>query len=131
MRSRPSLAPPSWAWYRFPTTNSYLIRHHRFVLEQNSNYASFARDTRHTTNRRSHKNELLTPLLDEAEPNLTISDPIVVQKSTFVARACLIQHPSQVPIVLRSIMQDKRAARAAHPVIHAWRCTVDGVSMQG
>jgi len=28
-------------------------------------------------------------------------------------------------------MSDKHIARAAHPVIHAWRCDVDGVLHQG
>jgi hypothetical protein len=33
-------------------------------------------------------------------------------------------NPTQVPIILAHLMSDHRIARAAHPVINAWRCQV-------
>jgi len=52
------------------------------------------------------------------------SEPITDRKSTFVGRACQISHPSQVPLILSHLMSDKRISRAAHPIIHAYRCQV-------
>jgi hypothetical protein len=59
------------------------------------------------------------------------ADPIVDRKSTFVGRACAISDPSEVSQVLSFLSADKRIARAAHPVINAWRCQVSGVLHQG
>ncbi|KZP13477.1 UPF0029-domain-containing protein [Athelia psychrophila] len=58
------------------------------------------------------------------------SEPILDRKSAFVGRACRISHPSQVPLILAHLMADKRIARAAHPVINAWRCQVGPVLHQ-
>ncbi|KII95316.1 hypothetical protein PLICRDRAFT_96570 [Plicaturopsis crispa FD-325 SS-3] len=55
---------------------------------------------------------------------ITESEPITDRKSTFVGRACRISHPSQVPVILSHLMADRRVARAAIPLIHAWRCQV-------
>jgi len=52
------------------------------------------------------------------------SEPITDRKSTFVGRACQISDPSQVPLILSHLMSDKRISRAAHPIIHAYRCQV-------
>jgi len=52
------------------------------------------------------------------------SEPISDRKSTFVGRACRISHPSQVPLILSHLMSDRRISRAAHPIIHAYRCQV-------
>ncbi|KAH7343595.1 UPF0029-domain-containing protein [Rhizoctonia solani] len=60
----------------------------------------------------------------------TIAEPITDRKSVFIGRACRITHPNQVPIILAYLMGDKRIGRAAHPIINAWRCTVDGVMHQ-
>ncbi|KAI5124843.1 hypothetical protein M0805_007277 [Coniferiporia weirii] len=62
--------------------------------------------------------------------NIVVSEPIVDRKSVFIGRACRLSHPSQVPLVLSHLMSDKRIARAAHPIINAWRCTINGTSHQ-
>ena len=59
------------------------------------------------------------------------AEPIVDRKSAFVGRACRITDPSQVSAVLGFLMSDKRIARAAHPIINAWRCQVGNVLHQG
>lgn len=59
-----------------------------------------------------------------------VSEPIVDRKSTFIGRACQITHPSQVPLILSYLMEDKSTAKAAHPVINAWRCEVNGTMHQ-
>lgn len=85
----------------------------------------------------------------------TVAEPITDRKSVFIGRACRITHHEQVPQALAYLMADKRIARsaparsyimrrherlsavgtggnrAAHPIINAWRCTVDGVTYQG
>ncbi|EJD01342.1 UPF0029-domain-containing protein [Fomitiporia mediterranea MF3/22] len=61
---------------------------------------------------------------------LSVSEPIVDRKSVFVGRACRISDPSQVTAVLTHLMSDKRIARAAHPIINAWRCKVNGTLHQ-
>ncbi|KAJ7628474.1 ribosomal protein S5 domain 2-type protein [Roridomyces roridus] len=53
-----------------------------------------------------------------------VAEPITDRKSAFVGRACSISDPSQVPLILTHLMSDRRIARAAHPVINAWRCQV-------
>ncbi|KAF8530919.1 ribosomal protein S5 domain 2-type protein [Gautieria morchelliformis] len=58
------------------------------------------------------------------------AEPIIDRKSMFIGRACRITHPSQVASILSYLMTDRRVARAAHPVINAWRCKVDGVTHQ-
>ncbi|QRV72953.1 impact-like protein [Ceratobasidium sp. AG-Ba] len=62
--------------------------------------------------------------------DFAVAEPIVDRKSVFIGRACKITHHEQVPIILAYLMSDKRIARAAHPIINAWRCTVDGVLHQ-
>ena len=37
----------------------------------------------------------------------------------------------QVPLILTHLMADRRIARAAHPIINAWRCQVGSVLHQG
>ncbi|KAF8339204.1 ribosomal protein S5 domain 2-type protein [Cantharellus anzutake] len=58
------------------------------------------------------------------------SPPIQDRGSVFVARVCRIDRPSQVPLIVENIRSDRRIARAAHPTIHAWRCTDNGVLHQ-
>lgn len=58
------------------------------------------------------------------------AEPIMDRKSAFVGRACKITDPSQVPLILAYLQSDRAIARAAHPVINAWRCTVGGVVHQ-
>ncbi|KAJ7216661.1 ribosomal protein S5 domain 2-type protein [Mycena pura] len=53
-----------------------------------------------------------------------VAEPIMDRKSSFVGRACAISDPSEVPIILAHLMSDRRIARAAHPIINAWRCLV-------
>ncbi|CCL98254.1 uncharacterized protein FIBRA_00248 [Fibroporia radiculosa] len=53
---------------------------------------------------------------------LVVSDPIVDRKSVFIGRACRISDPAQVPTILAHLMSDRKIARAAHPIINAWRC---------
>ncbi|KAJ3017399.1 hypothetical protein NUW54_g594 [Trametes sanguinea] len=68
----------------------------------------------------------------EMPPGITIveAEPIVDRKSAFVGRACHITDPSQVPLILNHLMSDRRIARAAHPIINAWRCRVGNVLHQ-
>ncbi|KAI0053599.1 UPF0029-domain-containing protein [Auriscalpium vulgare] len=58
------------------------------------------------------------------------AEPIVDRKSAFVGRACRISDPAQVPLILEYLMADRRIARAAHPIINAWRCHVGAVLYQ-
>ncbi|KAF8514833.1 UPF0029-domain-containing protein [Hysterangium stoloniferum] len=55
--------------------------------------------------------------------DLIEAEAITDRKSVFIGRACRISHPSQVAGILSYLMTDRRIARAAHPVINAWRCT--------
>jgi hypothetical protein len=75
------------------------------------------------------------------------AEPITDRKSSFVGRACRITDPaqvdinfclshlpltfSQVPLILSHLLSDRRIARAAHPVINAWRCQVGAIIHQG
>ncbi|KAJ3518461.1 hypothetical protein NMY22_g13663 [Coprinellus aureogranulatus] len=61
---------------------------------------------------------------------LHVGEPIQDRKSTFIGRACQISHPSQVPQILSHLMSDKKIARAAHPIINAWRCQVGSLLHQ-
>ncbi|KAL1743115.1 hypothetical protein HDZ31DRAFT_83657 [Schizophyllum fasciatum] len=58
------------------------------------------------------------------------AEPILDRKSVFIGRAVRITHPSQVPIIVSNIREDRKTARAAHPTIHAWRCQVGTVLHQ-
>jgi len=53
-----------------------------------------------------------------------VAEPIVDRKSVFIGRACQITDPAQVSVILAHLMSDRRIARAAHPIINAWRCRV-------
>lgn len=77
------------------------------------------------------------------------AEPITDRKSAFVGRACAISDPSEVnaplrgalsffsftvfkiPLILSHLLSDRRIARAAHPVINAWRCEIGTVMHQG
>jgi len=56
--------------------------------------------------------------------------PIVDRKSAFIGRACRISDPAQVPPILAFLMANRRIAKAAHPIINAWRCHVGNVLYQ-
>ncbi|THH12384.1 hypothetical protein EW145_g41 [Phellinidium pouzarii] len=71
----------------------------------------------------------LRPLLPDGV-NIVVSESIVDRKSVFVGRACGIAHPSQVPAILLHLMSERRIARAAHPIINAWRCRDNGILHQ-
>ncbi|KAI5893611.1 succinic semialdehyde dehydrogenase [Schizophyllum commune H4-8] len=58
------------------------------------------------------------------------AEPIVDRKSVFIGRAVRITHPSQVPVIIANLLEDRKTARAAHPTIHAWRCQVGTVLHQ-
>ncbi|KAJ7591490.1 ribosomal protein S5 domain 2-type protein [Mycena floridula] len=58
------------------------------------------------------------------------ADPIFDRKSIFCGRACRISDPAEVPLILAHLSSDRRIARAAHPVINAWRCHMNGVLYQ-
>ncbi|KAI0068659.1 hypothetical protein BV25DRAFT_1817563 [Artomyces pyxidatus] len=58
------------------------------------------------------------------------AEAIVDRKSAFVGRACRISDPAQVPLILAFLMEDRRIARATHPIINAWRCQVGNVLCQ-
>lgn len=61
--------------------------------------------------------------------NITFAEaePIVDRKSVFIGRAFRISHPNEVPAILDHLMSDRKIARAAHPIINAWRCSVNNV----
>ncbi|KAG9030358.1 eIF2 kinase Gcn2p negative regulator [Tulasnella sp. JGI-2019a] len=61
---------------------------------------------------------------------LVEGEPILDRKSAFVGRACIITDPSQVRPIIEYLLADRKIARAAHPVIHAWRCDMNGVIHQ-
>ncbi|KAK7042458.1 ribosomal protein S5 domain 2-type protein [Favolaschia claudopus] len=69
-----------------------------------------------------------SPLPDRIK--MFVAEPITDRKSAFVGRACAIFDPSEVPIILAHLMSDRRIARAAHPIINAWRCQVGNVLHQ-
>jgi len=56
--------------------------------------------------------------------------PIVDRKSAFIGRACRICDPAQIPPILAFLMADRRIAKAAHPIINAWRCQVGNIHHQ-
>ncbi|KAG9019680.1 eIF2 kinase Gcn2p negative regulator [Tulasnella sp. 427] len=58
------------------------------------------------------------------------SEPIIDRKSVFVARACVITDPAQVQQIVQHLLGDRKIARAAHPVIRAWRVEVNGILHQ-
>ncbi|KAF7970265.1 hypothetical protein HWV62_24532 [Athelia sp. TMB] len=58
------------------------------------------------------------------------SETITDRKSAFVGRACHITDPAQVPQILAHLLADRRIARAAHPVINAWRCRAGAIVHQ-
>ncbi|KAI0705758.1 UPF0029-domain-containing protein [Cerioporus squamosus] len=68
----------------------------------------------------------------EMPPGIIIveAEPILDRKSAFVGRACRITDPSQVPLILAHLLSDRKIARAAHPIINAWRCRVGNVLHQ-
>ncbi|KAI0787114.1 ribosomal protein S5 domain 2-type protein [Irpex lacteus] len=73
-----------------------------------------------------HHEEQVSPVPAAIPEGIQIieAEPITDRKSAFVGRACRITDPSQVPLVLAHLMSDRRIARAAHPIINAWRCQV-------
>ncbi|PPQ69253.1 hypothetical protein CVT26_003665 [Gymnopilus dilepis] len=89
-----------------------------------------------------------TPVALPAGVQIFVAEPITDRKSVFIGRACRINHPSEVssslllytcldpefstkvPLILSHLMSDRRIARAAHPIINAWRCQVDNVLHQ-
>ncbi|KZT29398.1 imprinted and ancient [Neolentinus lepideus HHB14362 ss-1] len=58
------------------------------------------------------------------------AEPITDRKSSFVGRSFKLSDPSQVPDILNYLMSDRRIARAAHPIINAWKCQVGNVLHQ-
>ncbi|TBU43309.1 ribosomal protein S5 domain 2-type protein [Dichomitus squalens] len=71
-----------------------------------------------------------TPVQMPTGINIFEAEPIQDRKSSFVGRACRITDPAQVPIILAHLMSDRRIARAAHPIINAWRCRVGSILHQ-
>ncbi|KAJ7028699.1 ribosomal protein S5 domain 2-type protein, partial [Mycena alexandri] len=76
-----------------------------------------------------------TPAAAEIPPmpegiRMFVAEPIQDRRSVFVGRACAISGPSEVPIILAHLVSDRRIARAAHPVINAWRCQVGSLLHQ-
>ncbi|KAJ9123267.1 hypothetical protein QFC22_001465 [Naganishia vaughanmartiniae] len=53
------------------------------------------------------------------------SPPITVSKSVFIGHACRVTNPFEVPLVIHHLLSDKKIAKAAHPVIHAYRIVKD------
>ncbi|KAH9947199.1 ribosomal protein S5 domain 2-type protein [Amylocystis lapponica] len=79
-----------------------------------------------------HEEDVHVPMHVEIPAGVEIveSEPIVDRKSVFIGRACKITDPSQVQIILAHLMSDRRIARAAHPIINAWRCRVGNILHQ-
>lgn len=98
-----------------------------------------------------HVDALIAPLAVGIPEGIEIivAEPITDRKSAFVGRACRITDPAQVclrvflmahfshgthfqvPLILSHLMSDRRIARAAHPIINAWRCQVGNTMHQG
>ncbi|KAK0522083.1 hypothetical protein OC834_006414 [Tilletia horrida] len=57
---------------------------------------------------------------------LVRTEAVVERKSVFIAHAARLDHPDEVPIVLAHILSDRKIARATHPIINAWICTMPG-----
>lgn len=82
--------------------------------------------------------EASSEVAETASPQVTLpsdiklfeSEPIMDRKSVFVARACTITDPAQVPLIVQHLLSDRKIARAAHPVIRAWRVEVNGTLHQ-
>ena len=56
----------------------------------------------------------------------------ILHKSVFPSRyRCAYIEKYQVPLILAYLMSDRRIAKAAHPIINAWRCQVGSVLHQG
>ncbi|KAJ7672579.1 ribosomal protein S5 domain 2-type protein [Mycena polygramma] len=77
----------------------------------------------------------IEPVATEPSPmpegiKMFVAEAITDRKSAFVGRACAISDPSEVPIILAHLLSDRRIARAAHPVINAWRCQVGNLLHQ-
>jgi hypothetical protein len=53
------------------------------------------------------------------------SPPITASKSVFIGHACRVTNPMEVPLVIHHLLSDKKIAKAAHPVIHAYRIVKD------
>jgi len=96
-------------------------------------------DAKESTRRSSpnlHNEDEISGIIDPEPIALPVgvqifeAEPITDRKSVFIGRACRISHPSEVPLILSHLMSDRRIARAAHPVINAWRCQVDSVLHQ-
>ncbi|KAK7033602.1 hypothetical protein VNI00_012839 [Paramarasmius palmivorus] len=80
----------------------------------------------------NHREQDFEPPLAHLPEGIEIfeAEPIVDRKSSFVGRACAISDPSQVPLILSHFSSDRRIARAAHPIINAWRCQVGTILHQ-
>ncbi|ODN75385.1 hypothetical protein L202_06544 [Cryptococcus amylolentus CBS 6039] len=50
-----------------------------------------------------------------------VSDEVVDRKSVFLGRAIKVTDEREVPLIVHGVLEDKRAARAAHPAIYAYR----------
>ncbi|KAK1220354.1 hypothetical protein PQX77_016877 [Marasmius sp. AFHP31] len=74
-----------------------------------------------SASRTTHQAETIAATLPEGI-EIFEAEPIVDRKSSFVGRACAITDPAQVPLILSYLSSDRRIARAAHPIINAWRC---------
>ncbi|KAF8914368.1 hypothetical protein CPB84DRAFT_1811694 [Gymnopilus junonius] len=95
-----------------------------------------ARESTRPSSPNPHKEDEISSMND-SEPislpagvQIFVAEPITDRKSVFIGRACRINHPSEVPLILSHLLSDRRTARAAHPVINAWRCQVDNVLHQ-
>ncbi|KAG7447647.1 UPF0029-domain-containing protein [Guyanagaster necrorhizus] len=71
-----------------------------------------------------------TPISLPKGVEIFVAEPITDRKSAFIGRACSISDPSMVPLILSHLSSDRRIARAAHPIINAWRCQVGGLLHQ-
>ena len=72
----------------------------------------------------------LHPKMSE-EPLWSLSAPVILKKSTFIARACAVETPAQAQACIAHLLSvDKRAAKATHNITaFRIRCTADVASV--
>lgn len=95
------------------------------TLKQSSSHLSIPVPPSPTTFPSFSQLPLTSPSLP-AHIKIHSSPPITASKSIFIGHACRVTHPLDVPLVIHHLLGDKKIAKAAHPVIHAYRIVEDG-----
>ncbi|KAG9045482.1 eIF2 kinase Gcn2p negative regulator [Tulasnella sp. UAMH 9824] len=117
-------------WYNERLSLS-LARHLEHEQEHEAALQKHKSDAENVLEASSEVAEAASPQVDlPSDIKLFESEPIMDRKSVFVARACTITDPAQVPLIIQHLLSDRKIARAAHPVIRAWRVQVNGILHQ-